>query len=406
MDKGNEKRGLVQLVCVLLAFCLWLYVTSIENPNKSSDIKGIPVEIINSDILKDSNLALSPKQNLTVDLRIEGPANKVYSAKVSDFKVVADLESYVLKKGENNVPIKVVNFPEDINIKNTGILSVKVKIEDYAEKYVDIKSKVNILFEEGFSQGSVTINPKNAKVSGAKSAVDNVENIVLMGDANNISSDFEREFEVYPIDKSGNIIKDVNVDIDKGTLNMKIKKEFEIPIKVQYTGKLKDGLSIEKVTLSKNTVAIHGDPKKIEDIKNIETEPINLSDITSDKNISIKLAVPEGFTINDEDRYVNINLKIKNEIPITKSFDVKVNYLGTDNKYEYTNNSVAITVSGIKEVIDSITLDNIKVEASVEGLAVGEHEVQWTASLVGMDGKDVSISSTSGKITVSITALN
>ena len=406
MDKGNEKRGLVQLVCVLLAFCLWLYVTSIENPNKSSDIKGIPVEIINSDILKESNLALSPKQNLTVDLRIEGPANKVYSAKVSDFKVVADLESYVLKKGENNVPIKVVNFPEDINIKNTGILSVKVKIEDYAEKYVDIKSKVNILFEEGFSQGSVTINPKNAKVSGAKSAVDNVENIALMGDANNISSDFEREFEVYPIDKSGNIIKDVNVDIDKGTLNMKIKKEFEIPIKVQYTGKLKDGLSIEKVTLSKNTVAIHGDPKKIEDIKNIETEPINLSDITSDKNISIKLAVPEGFTINDEDRYVNINLKIKNEIPITKSFDVKVNYLGTDNKYEYTNNSVAITVSGIKEVIDSITLDNIKVEASVEGLAVGEHEVQWAASLVGMDGKDVSISSTSGKITVSITALN
>ncbi len=39
MDKGNEKRGVVQLVCVLLAFCLWLYVTSIENPNKSSEVK-------------------------------------------------------------------------------------------------------------------------------------------------------------------------------------------------------------------------------------------------------------------------------------------------------------------------------------------------------------------------------
>ena len=46
MDKGNEKRGVVQLVCVLLAFCLWLYVTSIENPNKSSEIKDIPVDII------------------------------------------------------------------------------------------------------------------------------------------------------------------------------------------------------------------------------------------------------------------------------------------------------------------------------------------------------------------------
>ena len=85
MDKGNEKRGVVQLVCVLLAFCRWLYVTSIENPNKSSEIKDIPVDIINSEVLRESNLALSPNQNFTVNLRVEGPANAVYSAKVADF---------------------------------------------------------------------------------------------------------------------------------------------------------------------------------------------------------------------------------------------------------------------------------------------------------------------------------
>ena len=148
MDKGNEKRGVVQLVCVLLAFCLWLYVTSIENPNKSSEIKDIPVDIINSEVLRESNLALSPNQNFTVNLRVEGPANAVYSAKVADFKVTADLGTYVLKKGENNVPVRVVNYPQDVNVMNTGVLSIKINVEEYTEKYVNVVSKVDTFLKK------------------------------------------------------------------------------------------------------------------------------------------------------------------------------------------------------------------------------------------------------------------
>lgn len=405
MDKGNEKRGVVQLVCVLLAFCLWLYVTSIENPNKSSEIKDIPVDIINSEVLRESNLALSPNQNFTVNLRIEGPANAVYSAKVADFKVTADLGTYVLKKGENNVPVRVVNYPQDVNVMNTGVLSIKINVEEYTEKYVNVVSKVDTLFKEGFVERNVEFTPQSVKIYGPESAVSKVKSVALIGETKDISEDFESEYELIPIDSEGAVVKGVSLDKSKGTLKMQVGKGTEVPIKVKYMGSLKNGLSIEKETLSKNKVSIIGDPKAVENIKYIETEPLNLSDIVSSKDVNLKLSIPEGIIVSLDEQYVTVSLKIKDEIPVTKSFSVKVDYIGVDANHEYTPNTVNVVLEGTKEALASIKADNIKVEASVGGLVEGNHEVEWKATLVGIDRQDISIKTNSGKVSVVITTL-
>ena len=68
----NKQKVIVQLVCILLSLCLWIYVTNIKNPIKSYELKNVPVEILNSNSLQDSGLALVPNQNFYVNLKIEG----------------------------------------------------------------------------------------------------------------------------------------------------------------------------------------------------------------------------------------------------------------------------------------------------------------------------------------------
>ena len=191
----------------------------------------------------------------------------------------------------------------------------------------------------------------------------------------------------------------------EGTLKMQVGKGTEVPIKVKYTGSLKNGLSIEKETLSKGKVSIIGDPKNVENIKYIETEPLNLSDIVSSKDVNLKLSIPEGITVSLDEQYVTVSLKIKDEIPVTKSFDVKVDYIGVDANHEYTPNTVKVLLEGTKEALASIKVDNIKVEASVSGLVEGNHEIEWKATLVGIDRQDVSIKTNSGKVPIVITTL-
>ena len=44
----NKQKIIIQLVCVLLSLGLWIYVTNIDNPIKSYELKNVPVEILNS----------------------------------------------------------------------------------------------------------------------------------------------------------------------------------------------------------------------------------------------------------------------------------------------------------------------------------------------------------------------
>ena len=183
MDKGNEKRLGVKIICVILAFGLWLYITNVDNPTRTTNLKDVEVQLINEDTLAKSNMAISPGQKITVDLNLEGTANEIYSINKEDFVIKADLSTYALKKGENNIPVQIENYPTGINIKNNAALSVKVTIEELVEKEVNVYSKVKTTFKSGFSKSSTIVKPNIIKVSGPASAVNKVTSGSLVGEA-------------------------------------------------------------------------------------------------------------------------------------------------------------------------------------------------------------------------------
>ena len=144
MDKKSNKKIIVQLVCVILSFALWLYINNVENPVKESTIKNVPVEFVNVESLTNSNLSLVDDEEYTVDVNISGPSNQIYTITKDDFKLKVDLSQYALKQGENTIPVEVVDYPEGINIKNTKSLAVKVKIEACVEKEINLESMVDV----------------------------------------------------------------------------------------------------------------------------------------------------------------------------------------------------------------------------------------------------------------------
>ena len=145
MDNWNNKQKvIVQLVCILLSLGLWIYVTNIENPIKSYELNNVPVEILNSNSLQDSGLALVPNQNFYVNLKIEGNTQDLFNVDKDSFKIIVDLSEYVLKKGENKVAVNIKESPSSITIKNSNGLTISVNTEEYATNEVPVKSEINI----------------------------------------------------------------------------------------------------------------------------------------------------------------------------------------------------------------------------------------------------------------------
>lgn len=399
MDGTKKKTIIVKCVCVLLSFILWLYVSNVENPSRTSDLKSVPVEFVNEDVLTSSNLYFSPDQNYTVDLKLEGGAKEIYSVNKSDFILKADLSGYALKKGENNIPVEVVSAPEGVTIKNKTVLTVKVLLEESTEKNVSVYSKVRTTFKDGVSKKSITVTPKSVKVSGPESLVKNVTSVVLEGDILDISKDISQSFKLIPIDSSGNEVTGVELSEDIGKVVVNVGNSKQVKINPVYKGSLPENLTLKGITLSADTVNIVGDSNVVKSISQIDTQPINLSDIKESGTIDVKLNIPNGVSLVDNDNKVTASIEVAQKEDniednvITKKIEgVKVNLTNKENtSLTYEANSITVEVSGKSSEINVLTAENVTATASVAGITTaGEQDVKLDVSLTNA-GSSVNI---------------
>ncbi|MBE6052154.1 MAG: hypothetical protein E7214_16305 [Clostridium sp.] len=412
MDNGNEKRIVVKLVCLILSFGLWLYVSNVENPTRTSDIKGVEVVLENTDILKQSNLCLASNQSFTVDLKVEGPVNDIYVAKKNDFIIKADLSNYSLKKGENNIPVQIVDSPDNLNIKNGGVLTVKVVLEEIVEKEFKVSSKVTTSYKRGFTEANMNISPKTVKVSGPESSVNSVQSVVIRGELLNIKEDIEETFDLIAINSEGNEVKDVTLSEEKAKLSLGVAGDVKnVPLKAEHKGNLPEGVTLESITLSKDTIGITGKLDKLENISGLSTEPIDLSTITEDKDIQVGIILPEGISLNNGNEKIVASIKVKKEEPqkpkteiVTKKLEGIVVTLNNKQNQSliYNAENVTVELEGLKEELDSITNSNIIATTSLESITqAGDYDIPVDVKLENA-GASIKIKSKPEKIKITV----
>ena len=406
MDKGSKKQSLiVKVICLLLSFGLWLYISNVENPVRSYELKNIPVELINTDTLKDSKFAIASNQEFKVDLKLEGSSSDVLKAKKEDFKIVADMSAYALKSGDNTIPVQIVSYPENINIKNNGFLGIKVKLEDLIKKDLLITSKVNVGYKSNIYEKEKTITPSKVTISGARSAVEKVNEAVIEGDEKDIDKNTQISYDIKFLDASGNEVKDVEADNTNAQLNITIIKGKSVPINLKTIGTLQKGLYFDGFELNKSSVNIAGNSEILDNIKSIDTNPLDISELQSDSELSVTLNVPEGITIKDGVDDIKAKIKIRKDEDSTKDDNstkddsstkdivCNVNYTNLNENLvlESSTQTVNVSLSGTQSMLEKITADNIHVTMDLSKVTdQGTFEYTPVATLINAEQVTVS----------------
>ena len=407
MDRAKKRSIVVKGVCLLLSFILWLYVSNVENPIRTSDLKGVSVELLNQEILNSSNWYLSKNQNFSVDLKLEGKAKDIYSLKKDDFVLKADLNNYALKVGENNIPVEIISAPQDVTIKNRSVLTVKVNLEEGSEKTVKVRSNVKTTFKEGISKKSIKVSPESVKISGPESLVKNVDSVVLKGELLDISKDTSRNFNLVAVDSDGNEISGVQISESIGKLTVSVGGSKQVKVNVVKQGMLPSNYTLKGINLSVESVNIIGDTDIIKSIHQVDTEPIDLSNITESQTVNVKLNLPEGIYLMDNVSSITANIEVvkkeedTNKIVNKKIEGIKVELIDKVNTtLTYDVSNITVEVSGDSKEVSALTSENISATVSVAGIATaGEQEMPLNVSLKNA-GPSVTIVSKPEKVKI------
>ncbi len=372
MGKGNKNKSLVaKLICLLLSFGLWLYISNVENPVRTYELKGVPVELINKESISKSNLAIVGEESFTVDLTLEGATSEITKAKKDSFKLTADMSSYALKNGENIIPIQIVSYPQNINIKNNGFLGIKIKLETLITKDVSLKSQVNITYKENIYKKDLTVSPQKATISGPESQVNKVDMGILVGNIENLEKDINKKFPIKFVTKDNKEVKGITSNADEAELNIKVNNGKTVPINIKTIGNSNDGISIESMVAEPKSVHIIGEDKILNSINSIDTQEINISNITADAEVNTNLKLPEGVTIQENSQNIKVKFSVKKAQEVTKNISCAVEYtnLNPNLIIDSSKSTANVSISGLESVINSITEAELKATVDLSNIS-------------------------------------
>ena len=364
------------LLVVSLLLALILFISTYYTENSSFLTKPLnnektisDVEVVakyNSDTFELLGL---PK---SMDVSLIGTTSNVISASNKQGRVIADLSGYT--EGTHTVTLKtdgygtnVESIPSD---KEVTITLKKKTTRSFPIEY----DFINLYKLDGmFVLEEPTFDMSSVMVRGSQDTLDTIAFVKVLIDVQGKEEDFTQDAPLIAYDTTG---KPVDADIIPSTIKTSVTIKTPsntVPIVLETSGDLPDGLAIETITMDHTTIQLYASEAILSEVEFIPIK-LDLSTISENSEIFVPIILPNG--VSSPISRINLNLTLNKEV--SKTFDdVVINYRNNINNYDDLVTSfttIAVTVSGTQNNIDLVKVTDFDLYFDMINAKVGTTE--------------------------------
>lgn len=310
-----NKSWFIRIVSLLLAVLIVIYIDSTQTgfltQGETSRTKQTATE----------------RQTIKVPLQVSVDTDQYYVVGYPD-KVKVTLE------GSNALVTSAVNTQNfrayiDLTKKKVGVHTVKIRISGLSKQLSSSISpktvKVNIqrrkyrtmpvqigynknAVANGYHVGKVSVNPTQVEVTGARSEVNQIDQIIAkVVLPNNINHDYERQVMLLAEDKKG---RQLNVVIQPATARVTIPISIaKKSVKLSLSSKNEASNKVYSVTAKQNNIVLYGQKSVLNKTKKIDLK-VDLRNINSSTTKTYQIKLPKGV-VRAEPSSVQIQIKVK-----------------------------------------------------------------------------------------------
>lgn len=387
MDK-NKLYGVG--ISLVMAIFLWSWVIGVENPEIDMPFRGVDVEFEGEEYLKKEGYSIISPQSPKVNIVINGTKSDLNGIKNNNFKVSLDLQG--LHPGENKVPVDYVLQGQTGNIRVVDVepSTILVKIDKVVSenKQIEVETLGNL--PESFTLGSVRALNNYVRVTGATSNLSQISRVVAYADISEKTESFMVTSKIVFLDKNNIELNNIEANSETVDLEVPVYKIKSVPILVKTYGSLGQNQSVENIKIVPENIIVRGNKEAIDKISQVETEPINVSSLITNKNYIPKLKLSDGISLHED---VKLKLVYDYSNKIERIFTKNVGELvleNTNNSFNYnllnTPENFNITVFGEEDMVNKLKAEGLTLSVDLSGLGIGEHIIE--VSLSGLDEVD------------------
>ena len=381
--KGLERLLTKRQTLIIISLVLAL-ITFFAIDNKSSSLIDKSAEVLYNQKVKaiynEENYVVEGLPD-SVDVTLIGKKWDVYLAKQYPAdEVTVDLKD--LKPGTHKVALKYKQSIASVEYKlDPSIVTVVIyeKMSETREVTTDVIHRDNL--DSKLSIDSVNLNRDKVIIKGPSYKLSEVANVKALIDIDNldnpkVGSTKLTDISLLAYDKNGDKV-DVEIVPSKIDATIKISSPSKVvPIKVIPKGEL-DGKSIKNLDTSVSEITLYGDQAVLDSIDSLPVE-IDVAGLSGDKTYTVNLEKPSGVR---QLSVTTINVKVRLDEVVTKEIEgvnVNITNLGNGLKAQalkQADSIITVIVKGSPSVVNSVQASSIHGYIDLDGLGVGEHEV-------------------------------
>ena len=281
-----------KVIALVAAFVMWFFVM-IEQDPEIEDSYTVPLTMSNAPY---EFIALCDVKTVTLDTR--APRSNFVKYDANAFRVYANLEG--LGEGEHQITPRVI-MPQGFELVETKPDLVKVKLDPLIERQMPIELRTTGNVSQDAVVTDIQKSMDTVTVVGPKSFVEQAAKVYGNVNLNNNAASFEVQIPMNAVDAKDNVIArvrvvpsviTVSVDIESG-----VKKRI-VPIIPELS--VADGWELTKVSVEPAQMEIVGAESAVNPIVTLRTEPFTVQTGQRFFKGTLKLLVPEGVSVRNE----------------------------------------------------------------------------------------------------------
>ena len=372
MKKIYNSKAFWMIVSLLASLAIWVYVTSVETDESKTTFRGVKVELVGEDILRDSkNLVVTDMDTSTVTVEVVGPRRIIGS--LSSAQLVAQVDVSKLSRAAYTSQQYTIVYPDGTD---TSKLSenrrtpetINFMVSAQTSKSIQVRGSFDGSLAEGYTAEMPVFEPSTITITGSEAYLKDVEYAWVTFSKENVDSTYSVETGFTLMDANNEPCSTTGIsfstDVVTATLPLLTLKEVNLDVNIiEGAGATKANT---KITIDPVSVTLAGDSALLAGMNKIILATIDLTDFSS--------TFTETYTIP-------IDNELKNTTGITKA-TVTVEIVGLETKtFRVTNfscinategyeaeiitESKEITLRGTPEALAQIKAENIRAVADL-----------------------------------------
>lgn len=372
MKKLYDSRAFWMVVSLLISITLWLYVSSVDKEVITQPFRGVKVELVGENLLKDSrNMVITDMDTSTVTVVLEGP-RRIIGSWDSD-SITAQIDVSKLSRAAYTSQQYVISYPDGTDTSSISVVrktpeTINFMVSPQVSKTIQVRGSFDGKLADGYTAEMPVFEPSTIVISGAEAYIKNVSYAWVTFGEGEVDSTYKVETGFTLMDEDGvpcsNSGISFSTDVVTATLPVLDMKEVKLDVNlIEGAGAT---AANTKVTIEPKSLLLAGDSALLEGMNRIVLATIDLTEFSSSFTDVYTIPLDNGLRNTTGETEARVTVEIAGLS--TKSFKV-TNFSCINVTDGYTANiiseSLDVTLRGKEEVISQIKPENIRAVADL-----------------------------------------